>query len=150
MLKIKLENFYDERLVWRERVGNEVPQKRKINAPLKWNAKSIGRVPKGDDKYKLIIQKQVMVEYPDGTLRKETRCINWKTLSRHVRDRDKKCVKCGSERNLEADHFHPNCYMWINWFFRPNKIQTLCSMCHTDLPSMKTRAENWKKYRWVK
>ena len=73
MLKIKLENFYDERLVWRERVGNEVPQKRKINAPLKWNAKSIGRVPKGDEKYKLIIQKQVMVEYPDGTLIKRNK-----------------------------------------------------------------------------
>ena len=148
MLKISSELFFDERMVWNQSVGNFVPQKRKLNAPKKIGTG--GKIPKGDDKYNLIIQKPVLVEYENGVVCKETRVINWKTMSRYIRERDKKCVKCGSTRNLEADHFHPCCYFYVNWFFRASKIQTLCSMCHVALPKMNQgRAENWKKYVWI-
>lgn len=70
----------------------------------------------------------------------------WDHVSRFVRLRDKKCVKCGSTRNLEADHFHPNCYLWTSFFMRPSKIQTLCKVCHNRLPSMKKRACQWKNF----
>ena len=145
MLKIKHNIFFDEKLTWNKESGNYIVQKRKLNVGKKPN----GRIPEGEVKYQLIIQKQVLVEYDNSVVRKETRCLNWKTLSRFVRDRDKKCVKCGSTKELEADHFHPACYKWINWFFRANKVQTLCRKCHIKLPSMKVRANNWQKYCWL-
>ena len=147
MLKIKQELFFDERLTFNKKVGHFVPQKRKLNQ----GKNPRGRVPKGNDKYQLIIQKPVLVEYKDGTIKKETRVLNWKTISRFVRDRDGQCLKCGRKNKLEADHFHPNSYKYINWFFRPSKIQTLCVQCHTSLPSMGgKRGKNWREYVWLK
>ena len=148
VLTIKQKIFHDERMVWDKRAGHEVPTKRKFNAPKKLGVG--GRVPAGNDRYKLIIQRPVMVDYGDGVIRKETRCLNWKTISRYVRDRDGKCLKCGRKDKLEADHFHPRCYLWINWFFRVSRIQTLCAQCHTCLPSMKDRSKDWKKFCWLK
>ena len=77
------------------------------------------------------------------------RGIRWNTLSEFVRNRDKKCLKCGSTKKLQADHFHPQCYMWIKQFFNHNKIQTLCKICHNRLPSMKERSKNWEDYCYI-
>lgn len=75
------------------------------------------------------------------------RGLKWDDISNFVRKRDKKCLKCGSQKKLQADHFHPQCYIWKNQFFNHNKIQTLCKVCHNRMPSMVTRKkEGWKKY----
>ena len=147
MMKIKEHLFFDERMVFSKSLGHFVPKKRRFNAPKKIGIG--GRVPAGNDRYSLIIQKPVLVEYSDGYVAKETRVINWKTMSRYVRDRDGKCVKCGSVRQLEADHIRGNCYLWINWFFRAKWIQTLCAHCHVQLPTMKEREQQgWQKFCW--
>ena len=135
MIKIKQSLFFDEKVLWDENLSRFIPAKRKLNAPLKVGLG--GSVPKGKDKYNLILHKRVLVEYADGSVREETRALNWKTMSAYVRDRDGQCLKCGSKKDLQADHFHPACYQWINWFFRASKIQTLCNKCHKNMPSMK-------------
>ena len=75
----------------------------------------------------------------------------WKFVSKQVRERDGKCLKCGSKDKLTADHFKKICY--INWkqFLNKNKIQTLCWPCHRALPGLKQRErDGWKKYCWLK
>ena len=80
----------------------------------------------------------------------ERRGIRWPELSKYIRfQRDKKCLKCGRTKYLQADHFHPLCYRWKSYFFRASKIQTLCKVCHGSLPSMKIRAKDWRKYVWL-
>lgn len=92
----------------------------------------------------------VLVEHNKSLPKKDQICttgrMTWDHVSRFVRIRDGKCLKCGSTRNLDADHFHPNCYLWVSFFMRPSKIQTLCKTCHLGLPTMKKRASNWKDY----
>ena len=93
--------------------------------------KVTGRLTSGEAKYKKV----------------KHRGLSWKDLSEFVRKRDGKCVKCGSTKDLQGDHFHPQCYIWKKQFFNPHKIQTLCKVCHNRLPSMVKRKENgWKKY----
>ena len=78
------------------------------------------------------------------------RDIEWPALSKEVKKRDGKCVKCGRTSHLEADHFHPLCYVYRSRFFRLSNIQTLCKLCHTALPSMKKRKEQgWKNFVWL-
>lgn len=125
--------------------GSFYIRKRKLNAPIKINGG--GRVPAGKDKYSLIIQKRILIEYDNGVIREKTwDHFDWPLMSRYIRERDGQCLKCGSKKKLSADHFRPECYQWINWFFRASAIQTLCEKCHLKLPSMKTRSKNWKKY----
>ena len=69
------------------------------------------------------------------------RGATWRDVSEYVRSRDGKCLQCGTKKHLQADHFHPQCYIWIKQFFNPNKIQTLCKECHQQLPSMTKRKE---------
>ena len=76
-----------------------------------------GKMIAGDDKYDQI----------------EWRGMKWADMSEVVRKRDGNCLKCGSKENLQADHFHPLCYIFIDWFFRMSKIQTLCAKCHAPL-----------------
>ena len=92
--------------------------------------KLTGRLISGDRKYK----------------KAKWRGLAWPDLSLFIRKRDKKCLKCGSEKDLQADHFHPSCYIWKKQFFNHNKIQTLCKVCHNRLPSMKKRRDNWESY----
>ena len=150
MLKIKQSLFFNEKVFWCDDFRQFIVKKRKLNAPHKVGLG--GRVPKGKDKYKLIIHKQVLVEYADGSIRKETRALNWKTMSAYIRDRDGRCLKCGKNKGrLDADHFHPACYQWINWFFRTSKIQTLCKSCHDSMPKMnRGRMENWRDYVYLR
>ena len=153
MLKIKEDIFVDER-VNPQHTSFIINPKRKLNQPKKIG--EMGKVPAGEKKYSLIIEKQVMVEgvgkyIEKGVCVKQTRVINWVTLSRYIRKRDKQCLKCGSKKGLQADHFHPLCYQWINWFFKTSKIQTLCKKCHSQMPSMGgARGKNWKKYVYLK
>ena len=93
-----------------------------------------GRLSSGELKYKKI----------------KYRKMYWKDLSKFVRERDKKCLKCGSINKLQADHFHPQCYIWKKQFFNPHKIQTLCKVCHNRLPSMKERSKIWREYCYRK
>ena len=144
MLSLKISQIHNEKVVYDKKVGQFNPAKRKFNAPKKIGVG--GRVPAGNDRYRVIIQKNVMVDYENGIVRRETRAINWPTISRYIRDRDGKCLKCGATKNLQADHFHPFCYLWINWFFRVSKIQCLCYSCHVQMPSMIKRAKNWRKF----
>ena len=92
--------------------------------------KVTGRLSAGDLKYKKV----------------KWRGLTWQDISRIVRDRDVECVKCGSVKDLQADHFHPQCYVWKKQFFNHHKIQTLCKICHNRLPSMKVRKKDWKTY----
>ena len=107
-------------------------RKRKCNQPKRWGSSRFGKVPEGEEKYKLIYKG-----------------IKWIDISKEVRERDGKCVRCGSKKHLEADHFHPACYQWIKRFFRKSYIQTLCSDCHKNIPSMVVRKENWIKYKFL-
>ena len=77
--------------------------------------------------------------------------MDWPYLSREIKERDGgKCLKCGSSHKLEADHFHPLCYVYRSRFFRRSNIQTLCKSCHASLPTMKERAEQgWKNFVWL-
>ena len=94
--------------------------------------KLTGRLPSGEKKYKKIKYR--------GTL--------WKEVSKYVRNRDGKCLQCGSIKKLQADHFHPTCYLWRKSFFDSNKIQTLCKKCHDFMPKKDARWKDgqWKKY----
>lgn len=78
------------------------------------------------------------------------RGIDWKDISEFVKKRDGQCLKCGNKKYLQADHFHPSCYIWIRAFFNPNKIQTLCRLCHSLLPTMKIRKKNYKEFIYLK
>ena len=144
-----------EKLSYDEKSCRYIPNKRKLKRRFQksgpYRGKSSGKVPAGPDKYLLIIHRKVRFQYKSGEERVETKAISWRTLSTHIKDRDKKCLKCGSTKHLEADHFHPLCYHWISWFMRPSKIQTLCKKCHALIPSMKNgRADNWKNYVYLK
>ena len=93
--------------------------------------KCTGRLKAGDLKYK-------KVKY---------RGMGWPDVSKYVRNRDGKCLKCGSIKDLQGDHYHPMCYLYKRQFFNHNKIQTLCKICHNRMPSMVIRKkEGWKKY----
>ena len=96
--------------------------------------KITGRLISGNMKYKKI----------------KYRGLSWIDISEFVKERDKKCLKCGNTKGLEADHFHPQCYIWIKQFFNHNKIQTLCKFCHAGLPSMKIRKKNFRRFVYFK
>ena len=75
----------------------------------------------------------------------------WRDVSKQVRKRDGRCLKCGSLSDLQADHFHPRCYMWLKDFFNPRFCQTLCGACHKQMPRPRAhKKEEWIKFCFVK
>lgn len=95
--------------------------------------KVTGRIVSGTRKYKL-----------------SYKGVKWLEMSAFVTNRDKQCLKCGSKRGLQADHFKPVCYIWVKQFFNPNKIQTLCKACHLKMPKGKERWQNHEKFIYLK
>ena len=127
-------------------VAFNIPR-RKYNQPKRLGSPVCGRIPEGEAKYKSrYIQKMAVVVYKDGSERVELVCIRWQIISLYVRDRDGRCLKCGSTEELTGDHFYPLCYCFDREFFNPKRIQTLCKTCHASMPPMEVRKHNWHKY----
>lgn len=52
---------------------------------------------------------------------------NWKDRSKRIRDRDKKCVMCGSSNRLQVDHINP---ISKGGSSKDGNLRTLCVDCH--------------------
>ena len=97
-------------------VAFNIPR-RKYNQPKRLGSPVCGRIPEGEAKYKSrYIQKMAVVVYKDGSERVELVCIRWQIISLYVRDRDGRCLKCGSTEELTGDHFYPLLYLAVPSF----------------------------------
>lgn len=56
------------------------------------------------------------------------KCIKKKETRKHIIDRDKKCLCCGSDKNLSIDHIIPVSIGGSNDF---NNLQLLCKSCNS-------------------
>jgi 5-methylcytosine-specific restriction endonuclease McrA len=65
-------------------------------------------------------------------LRKSPAYINWRTTV-FIRD-GKKCVFCGSKKDIEADHIKPR-YLFPELTLELTNGRTLCHDCHSKTPT---------------
>lgn len=71
-----------------------------------------------------------------------------KKLSKFIIARDKKCLKCGSDKNLTCSHFHIRKHTATRW--DPENLDTLCVSCHQEWEKQTKPGQSyhtWKRAR---
>ena len=87
-----------------------------------------------NDKFDILVKEQEVEELNSLIRKKSIRCCGkYQTFKRKVFDRDgRKCVKCGSNKNLHAHHIKM-LSIYPELAFDVNNGITLCAYCHKEL-----------------
>lgn len=97
--------------------------------------KSLKKLPTHVTNYIVINDKKMMVPY-SGVMDSE--------FSRWIRNRDKRCLKCGSTEDLTNSHFHGRDHSGTR--YHQKNCDTLCKWCHSIWEYEKKPGQEY--YEW--